>query len=85
MSEKQTFEKALVKSLLTKRLEEKQVSKDDTLKVAGELLRIFVVEALHRSTKVAEKSIEPGELGCDDIIVEPEHLEKVVVQLLLDF
>jgi len=49
MSEKQTFEKALVKSLLTKRLEEKQVSKDDTLKVAGELLRIFVVEALHRS------------------------------------
>mmetsp|Transcript_13874 Transcript_13874/g.17215 ORF Transcript_13874/g.17215 Transcript_13874/m.17215 type:complete len:91 (+) Transcript_13874:140-412(+) len=88
-NESVTIDLRLVKALLSKRLDERQLkmTKEDTLKVAGEYLRLFTVEAIHRSVKVAEKekSRDPTAIGSDDIVVEPVHLKQVVTQLLLDF
>jgi len=49
----------------------------DALKASAELLRLFVKEAHLRAARVANSE------GATSI--EPLHLEKVMVQLLLDF
>mmetsp|Transcript_11256 Transcript_11256/g.18399 ORF Transcript_11256/g.18399 Transcript_11256/m.18399 type:complete len:88 (-) Transcript_11256:706-969(-) len=45
--------------------------------VLAEFLRLFVIEALHRSASTAQNE--------DEEQVEPRHLEQNVPQLLLDF
>jgi centromere protein X len=42
-----------------------------------ELLRLFTLEAVHRSAEAAE--------AMGSTIVEPAHLERILPQLLLDF
>lgn len=49
----------------------------DALKLKAELLRVFVDEAVSRSGQLARQE------GFSEI--NPEHIEKVLPQLLLDF
>jgi len=53
--------------------------KKDALVVSGELLRIFTREVLYRSLRCVEND------GNGSATVEPEHLEKIIVQFMLDF
>jgi len=48
-----------------------------TLDVAGEAMKIFVVEALQRAAHEARR--------CDDNTVTTKHVNTVMSQLLLDF
>jgi centromere protein X len=49
----------------------------ETLKLAAEYLRLFLIEALNRAKLEA--------IVDDSPTVEPHHVEQIVAQLLLDF
>mmetsp|Transcript_21529 Transcript_21529/g.31218 ORF Transcript_21529/g.31218 Transcript_21529/m.31218 type:complete len:96 (-) Transcript_21529:55-342(-) len=49
----------------------------DALKLSAEYLRLFVIEAHRRANE--EAGVEHAEQ------IEPEHIEKVMLSLLLDF
>jgi len=52
------------------------VSKN-AMKLSAEYMRLFVLEAIHRSEQLARDEGSPS--------VEIEHLQKILPQLLLDF
>ena len=51
-----------------------------TVKTFAEYVRLFIVEALQRAQKEAA-----GDLATQEVIVDAQHLEKILPQLLLDF
>mmetsp|Transcript_7891 Transcript_7891/g.14991 ORF Transcript_7891/g.14991 Transcript_7891/m.14991 type:complete len:91 (+) Transcript_7891:155-427(+) len=53
------------------------VANRDALKLAAEMVRQFVMEAVGRAAALAETEGDPT--------VEPSHLERILPQLLLDF
>ncbi|KAJ5077667.1 centromere protein x [Anaeramoeba ignava] len=74
----ETFNPSTLSTILRKNFknEKTKISKD-TLECVAEFLRLFVGEAIDRAS--AKAQIENSEN------IEPEHLEKIIPQLLLDF
>eukprot|EP00045_Choanoeca_perplexa_P009873 m.97769 g.97769 ORF g.97769 m.97769 type:complete len:87 (-) comp15059_c0_seq1:9-269(-) len=72
-----SFTPELVHELLKPGLGDKTKIATNTLKLTAEVLRTFVVEAGHRAAVQAKME--------GDTVVEPQHVEKTVAQLLLDF
>lgn len=66
----------------------KRISNEAVL-AAGELLRIFVLEARHRAGIVAECEQEAVEtssrVGGEKISIRADHVTKIAAELLLDF
>jgi len=56
---------------------EKTKFSNDALHLNGEMLRIYTLEIAHRASKQAQSE--------GSSTVEPEHIEKILPQLLLDF
>jgi hypothetical protein len=50
----------------------------ESLKLTTEMIRLFVVEAIHRASAVEKQEEGYG-------VVTQEHLEKVLAELMLDF
>ncbi|XP_073540246.1 centromere protein X [Phyllobates terribilis] len=72
------FRKSLVSKLLHMHLEEEKTKiSGDAILLLSELLRVFVHEAAARAARQA--------LAEDLPVVEIEHVEKILPQLLLDF
>lgn len=57
--------------------DEKTSIRKQTLETVTELVRIFILEAIHRAKDVAEAS--------DDDTIDVKHLERIIIQLFLDF
>lgn len=53
------------------------------VKTFAEYVRLFIVEAIQRSEKEAAADITRD--GAQEIVVDTQHLEKILPQLLLDF
>ena len=70
-----TFKEKTIEALLRKKISLKL--SEATVKVTGELLRIYCLEILSRA---ADQAIKEGAQT-----VTTEHLEKVLAQFLLDF
>ncbi|KAI9274467.1 centromere protein X-like protein [Phascolomyces articulosus] len=49
----------------------------DALLLSCEFLRLFTAEAIHRSAEQVTDT--------DDVVINAEHLERTLTQLLLDF
>lgn len=60
--------------------------KSEALSVTTEIVRLFVVELLHRATLAAKAAaaLDPS-VDPSNIVVEPEHVERILVQMMLDF
>ncbi|XP_056405896.1 centromere protein X [Hyla sarda] len=71
------FKKDLVSKLLRMHLEEKTRVRGDALLLLMELLKVFVHETAHRAARQAQSE--------DVSVVNIEHVEKILPQLLLDF
>ncbi|KAK9761047.1 hypothetical protein K7432_014361 [Basidiobolus ranarum] len=56
--------------------------KPDATSLAAEFLRLFTLEAVHRSAGLSKSEFTGDE---DMPQLEVEHLEKIAAQLLLDF
>eukprot|EP00050_Salpingoeca_kvevrii_P010406 m.8211 g.8211 ORF g.8211 m.8211 type:complete len:82 (-) comp2835_c0_seq2:78-323(-) len=72
-----TFKPELIARIVNLDREDKLKVSQDALKLWAEYLRIFVIEATHRAECTARADMSSS--------VEPEHLEKILPQLLLDF
>ncbi|KAL1915577.1 uncharacterized protein VTP21DRAFT_6701 [Calcarisporiella thermophila] len=58
----------------------------EALQLSAEYLRLFALEAIHRSAEVARYRVPSSQEGnVTGGKVEVEHLEKVGLQLVLDF
>lgn len=76
--EKPKFKKETVNKLLQLNFKDDKVRvSNDALLLVSEMLKVFVREAAARAARQAEAEEVP--------IVDIEHLEKVLPQLLLDF
>ncbi|XP_026862423.1 centromere protein X [Electrophorus electricus] len=72
------FKKETVSKVLTMFFkDEKTKVSSDAVNLMTEMLKIFAVEATRRSMKQAENE------DCD--VVDLEHVEKILPELLLDF
>ncbi|XP_066497553.1 centromere protein X [Hoplias malabaricus] len=72
------FKKETVSKLLTLYFkDDKTRASHDAVVLMAEMLKIFVVEAARRALKQAENE--------DSTVVDLEHIEKILPQLLLDF
>jgi len=65
-----------MKNVWKEKQENLKVGKD-SLALGGELLNVFIIEALNRSAQIAKTE--------DSHTIEFAHLEKILPQLLLDF
>ncbi|CAM9608759.1 unnamed protein product [Phaeothamnion confervicola] len=74
--------RALVKKLLLSHLEPNAKISRDAVAMAAELLRMLVVEAHKRAQFEAKMDGD----GPDEVAdVEPQHFERIMAQLMLDF
>eukprot|EP00729_Bicosta_minor_P004159 gene4159-19166_t len=72
-----SFKTETLAKIFAKEWSGKTKANQDALKLSAELMRCFVLEAAHRAGVECKASGLPE--------VTPEHLEKVLPQLLLDF
>jgi histone H3/H4 len=72
-----SFRTKTIEKLLKQHWQETTKINADSLKLAAELLRLFLIEGVNRAGKVAAVN------GYETI--EPEHIEYILPQLLLDF
>ena len=81
------FEPAAVKALLQRQIDPKVKLSNDSVLLAGEYLRLYVVEAVQRAESEARADIDVDGSGEEQevVIVEPRHLEKVLPKLMVDF
>eukprot|EP00039_Didymoeca_costata_P005609 m.82987 g.82987 ORF g.82987 m.82987 type:complete len:78 (-) comp12898_c0_seq1:864-1097(-) len=77
MEDKPKFRVEVISKIINKHVDGKTKIQQDAVKLTAEFLGCFVEEAAHRAA-VEAKAEELLE-------VTPEHLEKILPQLLLDF
>lgn len=77
MNQQPSFRTKTIEQLLRAKWQENTKITGDGLKLTTEYFRLFIVEALQRAAHYAKEE------GLSQI--EPEHIEKVLPQLLLDF
>ncbi|KAF9927064.1 hypothetical protein FBU30_003526 [Linnemannia zychae] len=56
----------------------------EALEMSSEFLRLFTIEALHR-TATYQREQEDEELKNDEILIELDSLEAIIPQLVMDF
>ncbi|KAG0093252.1 hypothetical protein BGZ93_006554 [Podila epicladia] len=57
----------------------------DAMKLSAEFLRLFTIEALHRTVAYQREQEEDDLLRDDEMLLDVESLEAITPQLLLDF
>jgi len=80
-----TFKKALIKRVLELSFESDSTRvKNDSVEVAAEMLRIMTAEVVSRACDNANL-VAPSEPRAGAALVDAQHVEAVLPQLLLDF
>eukprot|EP00042_Codosiga_hollandica_P017706 m.49467 g.49467 ORF g.49467 m.49467 type:complete len:84 (+) comp47955_c0_seq1:1-252(+) len=72
-----TFKQDSISHILAHSMHDKLKVSTDVAALVGEYLRVFVLECASRASEVAAAQ--------EERVVGPQHLEKILAQLLLDF
>ncbi|KAL7575808.1 hypothetical protein ACA910_003133 [Epithemia clementina (nom. ined.)] len=97
--ESQAFSTCLIKQLVLFHAKDDKPSgrnkrmSSESAHIAGELLRLFVVEARQRAAILAEceKEVEQDISGCNEaieassVVIRSDHITKVSAEILMDF
>ncbi|KAF8985838.1 hypothetical protein BGZ46_001389 [Entomortierella lignicola] len=80
-NDKPTFRQAIFKGVWT---DPGTKSQKEALQLSAEYLRLFTIEALHR-TVAYQREQEDDDLKNEEIMIELDSLEAVIPQLVMDF
>lgn len=80
-----TFDPTFVRKLVLKEGKDSKRFPKDAEAAAGELLRLFVLEARDRASIEAECDTEGNVGGDGKALIRADHITKIAAELLMDF
>ncbi|CAB9522093.1 expressed unknown protein [Seminavis robusta] len=75
----------LVKKLVMKEFDGRRMISKEASLAAGELLRLFILEARNRASIEAECDTECETSNDGKVLIRPDHIAKIAAELLMDF